>query len=140
MSTLGTVAQVIGPVVDVDFPPGQLPALMTALSVSNPSISNTPDNLVLEVAHATYSASHLTARCASKAFSAGLAHRLVLHLAHGDPRLLLRCRYPFPSAGASQEVFGSIGKIGCGKCLYGRRASTGVASPAASTSKICASS
>ncbi|KAF2000842.1 o-methyltransferas-like protein [Amniculicola lignicola CBS 123094] len=32
------------------------------------------NNLVLEVAHATYSASHLTARCASKAFSAGLAH------------------------------------------------------------------
>lgn len=42
------------------------------------------NNLVLEVAHATYSASHLTARCASKAFSAGLAHRLVLHFAHGD--------------------------------------------------------
>src|SRR5262245_57957574 len=50
MSTLGTVAQVIGPVVDVDFPPGQLPALMTALTLSNPSISNQPDNLVLEVA------------------------------------------------------------------------------------------
>jgi F-type H+-transporting ATPase subunit beta len=50
MSSLGTVAQVIGPVVDVDFPPGELPALLTALSVSNPSISNQPDNLVLEVA------------------------------------------------------------------------------------------
>jgi F-type H+-transporting ATPase subunit beta len=50
MSSLGTIAQVIGPVVDVDFPPGQLPTLMTALSVTNPSISNTPDNLVLEVA------------------------------------------------------------------------------------------
>ncbi|HKP57261.1 MAG TPA: F0F1 ATP synthase subunit beta [Polyangiales bacterium] len=50
MSTLGTVAQVIGPVVDVDFPPGQLPALMTALTLSNPSISNSPDNLTLEVA------------------------------------------------------------------------------------------
>jgi F-type H+/Na+-transporting ATPase subunit beta len=46
----GTVSQVIGPVVDVHFPPGQLPALMTALSLSNPSISNVPDNLVLEVA------------------------------------------------------------------------------------------
>jgi F-type H+-transporting ATPase subunit beta len=50
MSTLGTVAQVIGPVVDVDFPPGQLPALLTALTLSNPSISNAPDNLTLEVA------------------------------------------------------------------------------------------
>jgi F-type H+-transporting ATPase subunit beta len=50
MSSLGTVAQVIGPVVDVDFPPGELPSLLTALSVSNPSINNQPDNLVLEVA------------------------------------------------------------------------------------------
>jgi F-type H+/Na+-transporting ATPase subunit beta len=49
MSTLGTVAQVIGPVVDVDFPPGQLPALLTALTLTNPSINNTPDNLTLEV-------------------------------------------------------------------------------------------
>jgi len=32
------------------------------------------NNLVLEVAHSTYSASHLTARCASAAFRAGLAH------------------------------------------------------------------
>ena len=46
----GTVSQVIGPVVDVDFPPGQLPALMSALKLSNPSISAEADNLVLEVA------------------------------------------------------------------------------------------
>src|SRR5690349_3298763 len=46
----GKVAQVIGPVVDVDFPPGALPALLTALKVTNPSISNEQDNLVLEVA------------------------------------------------------------------------------------------
>jgi F-type H+/Na+-transporting ATPase subunit beta len=45
----GSISQVIGPVVDVDFPPGQLPALMTALQVTNPSINNLPDNLVLEV-------------------------------------------------------------------------------------------
>jgi F-type H+-transporting ATPase subunit beta len=46
----GKVAQVIGPVVDVDFPPGELPALLTALRLSNPSINDQPDNLVLEVA------------------------------------------------------------------------------------------
>jgi F-type H+-transporting ATPase subunit beta len=46
----GKVAQVIGPVVDVDFPAGQLPTLLTALKLSNPSISNVPDNLTLEVA------------------------------------------------------------------------------------------
>jgi F-type H+-transporting ATPase subunit beta len=46
----GKVSQVIGPVVDVDFPPGQLPTLLTALKVTNASISGEPDNLVLEVA------------------------------------------------------------------------------------------
>jgi F-type H+-transporting ATPase subunit beta len=52
MSTLqsGKVSQVIGPVVDVDFPPGGLPSLLTALKVSNPSISSEAGNLTLEVA------------------------------------------------------------------------------------------
>jgi F-type H+-transporting ATPase subunit beta len=36
--------------VDVDFPPGQLPPLLSALRVTNPAIGPTPDNLVLEVA------------------------------------------------------------------------------------------
>ncbi|AUX23662.1 F0F1 ATP synthase subunit beta [Sorangium cellulosum] len=47
---VGKITQVIGPVVDVDFPPGQLPKILNALKVSNPSISAEPDNLVLEVA------------------------------------------------------------------------------------------
>jgi len=46
----GKISQVIGPVVDVDFPPGQLPTLLTALRTSNPSINGDADNLVLEVA------------------------------------------------------------------------------------------
>ncbi len=46
----GKISQVIGPVVDVDFPPGQLPRILNALTVSNPSISGDADNLVLEVA------------------------------------------------------------------------------------------
>jgi F-type H+-transporting ATPase subunit beta len=46
----GKIAQVIGPVVDVDFPPGRLPKILNALKVSNPSISAKADNLVLEVA------------------------------------------------------------------------------------------
>ena len=56
MSTPGTsaaagqVAQVIGPVVDVQFPPGGLPEIFTALKVFNEAISDEPDNLVLEVA------------------------------------------------------------------------------------------
>ena len=35
----GKVTQVIGPVVDVEFPPGSLPQIYTALTLSNPSIS-----------------------------------------------------------------------------------------------------
>lgn len=46
----GRVSQVIGPVVDVQFPPGGLPEIYTALKVSNQAISEEPDNLVLEVA------------------------------------------------------------------------------------------
>ena len=46
----GQITQVIGPVVDVEFPPGQLPELLTALRVSNKSINDKEGNLVLEVA------------------------------------------------------------------------------------------
>jgi F-type H+-transporting ATPase subunit beta len=47
---VGKISQVIGPVVDVDFPPGQLPRILNAVTVTNPSISGEADNLVLEVA------------------------------------------------------------------------------------------
>ncbi len=46
----GKVIQVIGPAVDVEFPPGRLPQILNALYTSNPNISDEPDNLVLEVA------------------------------------------------------------------------------------------
>jgi len=46
----GKVIQVMGPVVDVEFPEGDLPLIFTALHVTNPTIDNTPDNLVIEVA------------------------------------------------------------------------------------------
>jgi F-type H+/Na+-transporting ATPase subunit beta len=46
----GRVTQVIGPVVDVAFPPGKLPPLLNALTLTNPNISDEADNLVLEVA------------------------------------------------------------------------------------------
>ncbi|MBK9264037.1 MAG: F0F1 ATP synthase subunit beta [Polyangiaceae bacterium] len=47
---VGKISQVIGPVVDVEFPPGQLPQILNALKVTNPSISSAADNLTLEVA------------------------------------------------------------------------------------------
>ncbi len=46
----GKVIQVMGPVVDVEFPEGELPAIFTALHITNPTIDDTEDNLVVEVA------------------------------------------------------------------------------------------
>ncbi len=46
----GKIVQVIGPVVDVEFPDGQLPKILNALKVTNPGISKAKENLVLEVA------------------------------------------------------------------------------------------
>ncbi|NPA93992.1 MAG: F0F1 ATP synthase subunit beta [Thermodesulfobacteria bacterium] len=50
MANIGKIVQVIGPVVDVEFEPGQLPAILNGLLVSNPAISDEPDNLYIEVA------------------------------------------------------------------------------------------
>ncbi|HQL90793.1 MAG TPA: F0F1 ATP synthase subunit beta [Syntrophales bacterium] len=47
---IGTVVQVIGPVVDVEFPEGKLPNILTALTITNKAIDDTEDNLVIEVA------------------------------------------------------------------------------------------
>ena len=47
---IGRVAQVMGPVVDVEFEQGNLPTIYTALTISNPAISDEEDNLVIEVA------------------------------------------------------------------------------------------
>src|SRR5215831_15091231 len=46
----GKVVQVIGPVVDVEFPDGKLPKILNALKVTNPGISAAKENLTLEVA------------------------------------------------------------------------------------------
>ncbi|MBX3041437.1 MAG: F0F1 ATP synthase subunit beta [Bdellovibrionaceae bacterium] len=46
----GKVKQVMGPVVDVEFEGGELPAINTALRATNKSISNEKFNLTLEVA------------------------------------------------------------------------------------------
>ena len=42
----GRVTQVIGPAIDVEFPAGQLPDLLTALTISNPNIDDKEDNKV----------------------------------------------------------------------------------------------
>ncbi len=49
-NTIGRITQVIGPVLDVEFLPGHLPAIYNAIKVTNPSISDKKWNLVAEVA------------------------------------------------------------------------------------------
>ncbi len=69
MSEIGKVVQVMGPVVDVEFPPGALPEIFTALRLSNPAISDVDGNLVVEVAQ------HLgenTVRCIAMDTTEGL--------------------------------------------------------------------
>ena len=50
MPSNGRITQVIGAVIDVEFPDGKLPPIFSALTVTNAAISDQPWNLVLEVA------------------------------------------------------------------------------------------
>lgn len=49
-ATNGVIKQVMGPVVDVEFPHGNVPNILSALTTSNPSINEEEGNLTLEVA------------------------------------------------------------------------------------------
>jgi F-type H+-transporting ATPase subunit beta len=49
-NSIGSIAQVIGPVVDVAFESAALPEIGTALTMTNPAIDQRQDNLVVEVA------------------------------------------------------------------------------------------
>jgi F-type H+-transporting ATPase subunit beta len=71
----GNVLQVMGPVVDVEFAPGELPEIYTALKLHNPAISEAPDNLTLEVAQ------HLgehTVRCVAMDSTEGLVRGMTV--------------------------------------------------------------
>ncbi|RLA93391.1 MAG: F0F1 ATP synthase subunit beta, partial [Deltaproteobacteria bacterium] len=46
----GRIIQVIGPVIDVEFPEGELPAIYNAVKITNPRISDKEWNLTAEVA------------------------------------------------------------------------------------------
>ncbi|MFK7927289.1 MAG: F0F1 ATP synthase subunit beta [Myxococcota bacterium] len=50
MDNFGTIKQVMGPVVDVEFSDGNVPDIYQALRVTNAAIDNRDENLVLEVA------------------------------------------------------------------------------------------
>ena len=69
----GNVVQVMGPVVDVRFAPGELPDIFTALKVTNHAIDDQEFNLILEVAQ------HLgenTVRCIAMDATEGLRRGL----------------------------------------------------------------
>ena len=65
----GIVKQVMGPVVDIEFPPGKLPNIYAALTLTNSFIDDSADNLTVEVAQ------HLgenTVRCIAMETTDGL--------------------------------------------------------------------
>ncbi len=67
--TTGIVKQVMGPVVDVEFPPGKLPNILNALKLTNAFISKADENLTVEVSQ------HLgenTVRCIAMDVTDGL--------------------------------------------------------------------
>ena len=70
VTTVGKVTQVLGPVVDVEFPPGGLPEVYTALKVTNANLGKEEFNLTVEVAQ------HLgenTVRCIAMDSTEGLS-------------------------------------------------------------------
>jgi len=87
----GKLIQVMGPVVDVEFPEGDLPEIFTALNISNPAIDDTEDNLVVEVAQ------HLgdnVVRCVAMDITDGLVREMPVKntgkpilMPAGDPTL-----------------------------------------------------
>jgi F-type H+-transporting ATPase subunit beta len=46
----GRITQVIGPVVDIEFLPGELPPIYNAIKITNPTLSDRDGNLIVEVA------------------------------------------------------------------------------------------
>lgn len=70
MENNGVIRQVMGPVLDVEFPSGKLPALYNALRITNTNLPGGEGNLVVEVS------SHLgnnTVRCIAMDATEGLA-------------------------------------------------------------------
>jgi F-type H+-transporting ATPase subunit beta len=87
----GKLIQVMGPVVDIEFPEGALPEILTALHITNPAIDDTEDNLVVEVAQ------HLgdnVVRCIAMDITDGLVRGMIakntgkqILMPAGDPTL-----------------------------------------------------
>ena len=102
-ASTGRVVAVIGTVVDLRFPPDNLPPIYGAVYVSNPTINDKPDNLVLEVAqHIGDSA----VRCIAMETTDGLRRgqdaiyrgtQIEVPVSEGDPRERCHLRASFRS-------------------------------------------
>ncbi len=76
MEALGKIKQVLGPVLDIEFPEGKIPPIYNALKVTNKSLSDKDWNLTVEVAQ------HLgdnTVRCIAMDATEGLARGQQVH-------------------------------------------------------------
>ncbi len=72
-TNIGRIKQVIGPVVDVEFPAGALPSVFTAVTFTNPAIDAKKNNLTAEVVQ------HIgenTVRCIAMDTTDGLSRNL----------------------------------------------------------------
>ena len=76
----GRISQIIGPVVDVIFPDGELPAINTALKVTNSAISDVEWNLVIEVSQHV---GESTVRCIAMDSTDGLSRDLPVLVTDG---------------------------------------------------------
>lgn len=74
-ANIGEIKQVMGPVIDVEFSSGKVPAIYNALTITNKMISDQENNLTIEVAQ------HLgdnVVRCISMDITEGLARGLLV--------------------------------------------------------------
>lgn len=81
---IGRIVQIMGAVVDVEFPPGQVPKVLDALRVTNPMIDDREWNLVLEVAQQL---GDNVVRCVAMDYTDGLKRGQEV-LATGGPLLV----------------------------------------------------
>ena len=95
----GKISQILGAVIDVKFPEGRLPRILTALKLSNPTISAEPHNLTLEVAQ------HLgdnTVRCIAMDTTDGLVRGAPVH----DTGDMIRVPVGTPTLGRVMNLLG----------------------------------
>ena len=92
--TQGRITHILGPVVDVEFPDGKLPKILSALKLTNPGISSARENLTLEVAqHLGESTVRAVAMDTTDGLVRGMAVWAVRRLAPADGQAMLKAEH-----------------------------------------------